>query len=61
MSRKEADKKYYQSLEEKGMQKLSAIVYKADYKDLMMIIDRTKSDRKRILTEDTAPLKESKE
>jgi len=60
MSRKKADKKYYQSLKDKGMQKLSAIVYKADYKDLMLIIDRTKSDRKKLLTEDTAPLSKSK-
>lgn len=60
MSRKESDKKYYKSLEDKGMQKLSAIVYQADYKDLMVIIDRTKSDRKKLLTEDTKPLEKKK-
>ena len=49
MSRKKSDKKYYESLNSKGMQKLSAIVYKADYKDLMVIIDKTKSDRKELI------------
>ena len=56
-STKERSKSYYINMLKKGFKRVGFWIHDDDIKDVSAYVDSKKSDRRKLLTEDTEPLK----